>query len=199
MPCIKLDMGRYIEGKKQPKGYFDAISYKEAYNNDIETSVWEYKLDELWEYLTVGKLPVGVECKSPKLSFAQAKDLIWFLQEVTKIIPDQYAPCDVCKIIHHEDHLRYHETNGKHYCESCDEYAPVIRCEDCGSDAGYANKSYSKNMNYTSEKNVVRKGEKQKRNDSKPHLTREQHRYSQNDTGQCGGLLRYFATLLWSA
>jgi hypothetical protein len=138
-------MGKYIEGKPQPKGHFDALSHnKEAFNDSLESDDWVEKLNEFLEYLTRGKLPVGVKCKSPKVSLRMAGDIIWFLQEVSKIIPDTYAICDICEDIHDEGMMSYYETNGKHYCSGCEDYAPVCHCEDCGNEAGYKVKVYSK-------------------------------------------------------
>jgi hypothetical protein len=144
MPYVMLDMGLYIEGKPQPEGHFDAMSHKDAYADNIKWEVWETKLNELLEYLVDGKLPVGVKCKKPKLSPSQAADLIWFLQEVTKIIPEEYAVCDGCKTIYYTDMMSYYETNGKHYCESCDQHhSPICRCEYCGNVEVYKSKSWS--------------------------------------------------------
>jgi len=144
MPYIKVDLGRAIKGKPQPEGYFDEEVHKEAYSDEIKSSVWEEKLNELLEYLTTGNLPEGVHCKSPKMSPKMAKSVIWFLQEVTKIIPDEYEICEDCGEIHNSDYGRYFETNGKFYCGDCLEYAPVVHCEECGNEAGYKKDTYSK-------------------------------------------------------
>jgi len=143
---VRVDMSRAIEGKPQPDGYFDveAKVHKEAYSDEIESSVWEEKLNEFLQYITTGKLPVGVHCKSPKISSEMAKSVIWFLQEVIKIIPDEYEVCAGCGDIYNSAWGKYFETNGKFYCESCLDYAPVVHCEECGNEAGYKNDTYSK-------------------------------------------------------
>jgi len=144
MPYVKLDFGKYIEEKPQPEGFFDALLHKEAYSREIESGEWERKLEELLKYLINGELPEGVGCKSPKISPKMAKEVLWFLQEVTKIIPDRFAICDGCGCLYSEDYLKYFETNGKFYCDSCRDYAPVVHCEECGNEAGYKTTAYSK-------------------------------------------------------
>ena len=55
------------------------------------------KMTELFEYLTDKSIPNGVCVKSrPKLSANKAWSLIWFLQEVTRCLPDYIERCDVC-------------------------------------------------------------------------------------------------------
>jgi len=144
MPYVKLDFDKYLEGKPQPEGYFDVKAHEKAYSDDIESSVWEEKLNELLEYITTGRLPEGVHCKSPKMSPEMAKSVIWFLQEVTRIIPCEYEICARCGEVHNSGYGRCFETNGKFYCGDCLEYAPVVHCEECGKEAGYGSKAYSK-------------------------------------------------------
>jgi len=135
MPYVKLDMGRYIEGKPQPEGYFDALAHEQiAYRNGIEKGEWENKLGELFNYLVHGTLPKGVRCKKPKMSAAQAKDVLWFLSVVTRLIPDNFYVCDICGEVSNDDYGRYFGINGKFYCEGCLDYAPVCRCGDCGGE-----------------------------------------------------------------
>ena len=144
MPYVKLDLGKYIEGKPQPEGFFDALSHNQAYSSEVESGEWERKLEELLDYLIKGELPKGVGCKSPKISSKMAKEVLWFLQEVTKIIPDNFDICDGCGCLYKEGWLKYFETNGKHYCDSCLDYAPVVYCEECGNEAGCKKDAYSK-------------------------------------------------------
>ncbi|WP_461247691.1 hypothetical protein [Treponema sp. R6D11] len=140
---VKIDLEKAVNGEPQPEGYFDTDSHKEAYSGEIKSSVWEEKLNELLEYLTIGKLPEGICCKSPKMSLKKAKSVIWFLQEVTKIIPDEYEVCARCGEIHDSGYGRYFETNWKFYCGDCLDYAPVAHCEECGNEAGYKKDTYS--------------------------------------------------------
>jgi len=135
MPYVKLDMERYIDGKPQPEGYFDALSHEQtAYRDDIGNGEWENKLNELFNFLAHGTLPKGVRCKKPKIPLAQAKDILWFLSEVSKIIPDNYEVCHICGEIHNGDHGKYFNLNGKFYCDGCRDYAPVCHCADCGEE-----------------------------------------------------------------
>ena len=55
------------------------------------------KVNELFKYLTDEEIPEGVVVNSrPKLSPNKAWSLIWFLQEVTRCLPDYIERCDVC-------------------------------------------------------------------------------------------------------
>jgi len=141
---VKLDFDKFVKGEPQPEGFFDNLSHKEAYSKEVESGDWEERLNELLEYLTVGKLPEGVHCKSPKMSLKKAESVIWFLQEVTKIIPDEYEICAECGEVHNSGDGKHFETNGKFYCGDCFDYAPVVHCEVCGNEAGYKKDTYSK-------------------------------------------------------
>jgi hypothetical protein len=68
---------------------------------------------------------------------------MWFLQEITKVIPDSFSVCSDCEEIMSEGYLYYSETNGKFYCDDCINYAPVCRCEWCANEAGYKSSAYS--------------------------------------------------------
>jgi len=143
MTYVKLDMEKYIEGKPQPEGFFNALSHNQAYSGKIKPDEWLDKIQELVNYLTDGELPEGVECKSPKLSPSMAQNVLWFLQEITKIIPDNFAICDGCGVLHEEGYLKYFTTNGKYYCDYCLDSAPVVHCEECDEEAGYKKDAYS--------------------------------------------------------
>ena len=55
------------------------------------------KVNELFKFLTDEEIPDGVVMKSrPKLSSNKAWSLIWFLQEVTRCLPDHIERCDAC-------------------------------------------------------------------------------------------------------
>ena len=144
MPFVKLDMGLYIEGKPQPKGYFNTLEHNEAFSDSITKDEWKKKVEELWDFLRNRKLPIGVECKTQKLSTQMSRDILWFLQEVTKIIPGDFDICSNCEEIHDTDYLYYFDTNGKSYCECCLPHAPVCRCKNCAEEAGYKSHAYSK-------------------------------------------------------
>jgi len=53
----------------------------------------------------------------------KAFTIIWYLQEILKIIPDRFEKCDVCKELYNSySSGHYSEKKGKHYCDSCDTF-----------------------------------------------------------------------------
>lgn len=56
----------------------------------------EEKVSEFYDYLTKGEVPEGVTCKSPKLTQGDAFHIIWFLQEITRCLPDTIEKCEHC-------------------------------------------------------------------------------------------------------
>jgi hypothetical protein len=115
---------------------------EEVFKEGIDNDVWVKKLNELLDYLTIGAVPEGIICAGPKLSVEKANNILWFLSEITGVIPDNYELCAGCGVIHHTDELYYFETNCKYYCSSCVDYAPVCQCEECGKEV-YRRRSYS--------------------------------------------------------
>ena len=113
------------------------------YDENIESKVWEEKLNEFLEYIVKGSFPVGIECSSPKVSYKMAQSIIWFLQEVTGIIPCEYELCAECKMIYDSGDMYYYEKNGSHYCSHCIDYAPIALCGVCGYEEVYKRRSYS--------------------------------------------------------
>jgi len=94
------------------------------------------KVRELYEALTEGELPEGVNCELPKLSETRAFELIWFLQEVTCCLPSHIEQCDTCKELYDSEQGGFclddeYEVDGEtlpkkywgHYCEAC---APCV-------------------------------------------------------------------------
>ena len=91
------------------------------------------KVNELFEFLTDGKVPEGVIIKSkPKLSPNKAWNLTWFLQEITHCLPDHIERCDVCGGLYDSNQEGFwlddqYELNGKtlpkkywgSYCDGC--------------------------------------------------------------------------------
>jgi len=144
MPCLTVDFDNAIKKLPQPEGHFDIEGHKKIHSYDVESDVWEERLNEFLDYLTEGKLPVGVECKSPKLSHSQAASVLWFLSEVSGIIPCEYEMCYNCKAIYNADRMSYFETNGKHYCDNCVNNAPVGKCEECETEEIVKSRDYSK-------------------------------------------------------
>ena len=77
------------------------------------------KVNELFRYLTDDEIPDGVLVASrPKLSPNKAWNLIWFLQEVTRCLPDHIERCDRCGALYDSDEEGFrlddqYELNGK--------------------------------------------------------------------------------------
>jgi len=78
------------------------------------------KTKELYAYLTGAGLPEGVTCPTPKLDSNVAFSVIWFLQEVTGVLPDHFEKCCECDDIF-DTHCAgdYDEKTGEHRCDSC--------------------------------------------------------------------------------
>jgi len=68
-----------------------------------------------------GTKPEGVTTRRfKKMNADQAFTVIWFLQEVCHLIPDQYEMCCNCKSIFDSySGGLYVEKTGKHYCDNC--------------------------------------------------------------------------------
>jgi hypothetical protein len=111
--------------------------------SDFDNEMWIQKLNELFDFLTGAGLPEGVRCKMPKLTKSNAMTVIWFLQEITGIIPDNYDVCAVHGDIENTDEMFYFELNNKFYCASGMDEAPVAYCGNC-CEGVYKSKSYSK-------------------------------------------------------
>jgi hypothetical protein len=62
---------------------------------DDET--WQDRINEFGRFLTKGETPEGVEVgRMPKISRQAANSIIWFLQEVTGVFPDNFEQCREC-------------------------------------------------------------------------------------------------------
>lgn len=61
------------------------------------------KVDELYKFLKGEKLPEGTQCKMPKLSASMAFNVIWFLQELSHVLPDNIEQCRACKVLFDAD------------------------------------------------------------------------------------------------
>lgn len=68
-----------------------------------------------------GVLPEGVTTeKFRKMNPKQAFTVIWFLQEVSRVVDDRFELCANCNEVfdsYREGH--YDEKRGKHYCGGC--------------------------------------------------------------------------------
>ena len=70
-----------------------------------------------------------MEADSPKLTEEKAFEVIWFLQEVTRIFPDYIEKCDDCGDLFDSNSEGTYigdpeeafdvEDLGKHFCEDC--------------------------------------------------------------------------------
>lgn len=81
---------------------------------------------ELYDYLLGKPQPDNFRMKHlPKLSDKKAFQIILFIQEHLRIIPDHYEQCYNCKSIFdtYSDGL-YWETKGRHYCGVCSDLVP---------------------------------------------------------------------------
>lgn len=90
------------------------------------------KVTELYDYLCGGDMPEGVTCWQPKMSRKHAFSVIWFLQEITRCLPDHIENCQGCDALFDSDSEGYrlddqYELNGKtlpekywgNWCDNC--------------------------------------------------------------------------------
>ena len=81
------------------------------------------QVEELFEYLTEGKLPEGVKAQHPRLSKPKAFSVIWYLQEVLEILPDHIDQCCHCKgVFNSEREGHVDEKTSRQYCDKCLDY-----------------------------------------------------------------------------
>jgi len=122
-------------------GYDERQCYDCIYNSKSEAKKkinrfadYKDKIDILYKYLKGEELPEGVHCRMPKLSPRKAFSVIWFLQEILHVLPDNIEQCRVCKELFdtdcsgvHIDDQWKHRSNGRtvgtkywgHYCSWC--------------------------------------------------------------------------------
>lgn len=97
------------------------------------------KMQVFFEYLQGIKLPDGTHCKMPKLSAKKAFSVIWFLQEVMHVLPDNIEQCKDCLGLFDTDREGYHlddqySLNGrtlpkKYWGNFCDYCVPCVDFE----------------------------------------------------------------------
>jgi len=56
----------------------------------------------------------------PKLTQKNANRVIWYLQEVLRILPDNYEMCDECGELYDSDCCGYVGDDDLNYCDNCD-------------------------------------------------------------------------------
>jgi hypothetical protein len=68
-----------------------------------------------------GNIPEGISvARIKKMNAKQAFSVIWFLQEVCHLLPDQYEMCRDCELVYNAHREgRYIETTGRCYCGDC--------------------------------------------------------------------------------
>jgi cytochrome c len=93
---------------------------------------WVERIEELMRFLQ-GRLPDGVKVRhQPNLTPDAAWTVVWFLQEMPRIIPDHYERCAVCGVIYdsesegeYVDYDNYKQLGrkrsevGKCFCDAC--------------------------------------------------------------------------------
>jgi hypothetical protein len=95
-----------------------------------DDEIWLEKTNELYHFLTGSEIPYGISTESPKLDGEKAFEIIWFLQEVTRIIPSRIERCDDCgdlynsdsegTYISEEEEAETPEDMYKHFCGDCE-------------------------------------------------------------------------------
>ena len=87
----------------------------------IKMEITFEQINELYNFLANGELPGGMIMPSrPKLGKNKAFNVIWFLQEHLKILPDKYEQCCRCKDIYDTwSEGEYIEKSDRHYCDAC--------------------------------------------------------------------------------
>jgi RNA polymerase-binding transcription factor DksA len=130
--------------QEEEKSYFEKIEHNILSDDDSWT--WKQKIEELYRFLRgTDKPEAAVNYFKPKLSHKAAKHLIWFLQEFTGIIPDQFEFCEECGDEVYDSHREGHwsEFLGKGFCDNHAWDNPDLAfCEDCGDEVSL--KKYSK-------------------------------------------------------
>lgn len=79
------------------------------------------KIQELHDFLTGAELPEGAIAKSPKLTPKSAMTVIWFLQEISGVIPSRFEMCGRCKSMYDSEVEGIYLEKGRvnHICRRC--------------------------------------------------------------------------------
>ena len=96
----------YHENSSYSRGCWDCSRNENAESKTLKDNYISNrdKVDELFKYLTDEQIPTGVMVRSrPTLSSNKAWNLIWFLQEVTRCLPDTIERCDICGELYDSD------------------------------------------------------------------------------------------------
>jgi hypothetical protein len=119
----------------EEKSCFDNFNFGLLSGEDSEK--WKEKIEELYNFLRGEKIKNVVHKFKPKLSRSNAEYVIWFLQEVTGIIPQSFEFCAECEGEVYDSHREghYSEIKGKFYCDyHAYDCGNVFHCNDCGDE-----------------------------------------------------------------
>jgi len=122
---------------EEEKSYFDEIYRKFSFLSGSDSEKWKEKIEELYCFLRGEKIECVVHQFRPKLSRSNAEFIIWFLQEVTGIVPQQFEFCCECEGEVYDSHREghYSEIKGKYYCDyHAYDCGNVFHCNDCGDE-----------------------------------------------------------------
>lgn len=97
--------GRMQDGVYNCFGRYDKTMCNDCiYNSESEAKEkhdrhadYRDRIDVFYKYLRGVGLPDGVTCSTPKLKPDMAFSVIWFLQEILHVLPDNIEQCDGCK------------------------------------------------------------------------------------------------------
>jgi len=133
--------------EKKERSYFEEIEHRHMFLSDKDSYEWEQKIEELYGYLQGDSKPESLESNfKPKLSRRAAFHIIWFLQEFTQIIPDNFEACSVCDSIYDTHREGYHsEITENFYCDNCAwDNQHIAFCYGCRKEVDV--KKYSKKL-----------------------------------------------------
>ena len=91
---------------------FNSSSEAEIKTKNFQS--YKDRINILYEYLIGNGLPDGVHCSMPKLRPTMAFNIIWLLQEVLHVLPDNIEQCQTCKELYDTD------SEGIHLDDQCD-------------------------------------------------------------------------------
>lgn len=83
------------------------------------------QVDDFYEFL-MGRPPAHLDLQigrghQPKLTWKQAFSVIWYLQEVLHVLPENYEACPACGNLFDADCSGHLGENGEtEYCDNCE-------------------------------------------------------------------------------
>jgi len=130
-------------GKKEGS-FFDEMYRRFSFLENDDSKEWKEKIEELYRFLRGEKIESVVHQFRPKLSRSNAEFIIWFLQEVTGIIPQQFEFCCKCEGEVYNSHREGHwsDIKGKGFCDyHAYDCGYIKSCNECGDEV--SKKQYS--------------------------------------------------------